>query len=173
MDYAYDYNQFPLAYLVTLRCFGTWLHGDERSAVDRHGYNVYKTPRRAANPKLKNEMSDEIKQKPFLLQKNQRIIVEKAIAEVCKYRDYALKAINVRSNHAHVVVSAQVKPELVIDAFKSYATRRLRENFSLERETKVWARGRSRRYLWKPRHVALAIEYVLYGQGDIIPDFED
>jgi hypothetical protein len=25
----------PLAYLFTFRCHGTWLHGDERGAVDR------------------------------------------------------------------------------------------------------------------------------------------
>jgi len=24
-----DYNLFPLAYLITIRCYGTWLHGDE------------------------------------------------------------------------------------------------------------------------------------------------
>jgi hypothetical protein len=45
MDYEYDYNDFPLAYLITLRTYGTWLHG-EKNAVDRHGYNIYKTPRR-------------------------------------------------------------------------------------------------------------------------------
>ena len=171
MAYEYDDNEFPLAYLITLRCFGTWLHGDEKSAVDRHGYNVYKTPRRAASSKLKNKMLAEIKQKPFLLSENERMVVENAIVEVCKFRSYELKAINVRSNHAHMVVSAKIKPELIIDAFKSYATRKLRESFLLDRETKVWARGRSRRYLWKPRDVALAIEYVLYGQGDIIPEF--
>ena len=38
---------------------------------------------------------------------------------------------------------------------------------------KTWERHGSTRYLWKPRHVSLAIEYVLYGQGDVIPDFDD
>ena len=31
---------------------------------------------------------------------------------------------------------------------------------------------KGRRYLWKPQHVARAIFYVLYRQGDI-PDFDD
>jgi len=173
MNYEYDYNEFPLAYLVTLRTYGTWLHGDEKNAVDRHGYNTYGTPRRTENLKLKNQMLDEMNQKPFLFSENQRIIVESAIAEVCEHRGYKLKAVNIRSNHVHAVVSAQIKPELMIDAFKSYATRRLRENVSIDCETKIWARGRSRRYLWKPRHAALAIEYVLYGQDYSIPDFGD
>jgi len=171
MDYEYDYNEFPLAYLVTLRTYETWLHG-EKNAADRHGFNNYGTPRRAANAKLKNQMLDEMNQKPFLLSENQRIIVESAIAEVCEHRGYSLKAANVRSNHIHAVVAAQIKPELIADAFKSYATRKLRENFSIDRETKIWARGKSRRYVWKPRHVALAIEYVLHSQDYVIPDFD-
>jgi hypothetical protein len=31
----YEENTFPLAYLITLRTFGTWLHGDERGSVSR------------------------------------------------------------------------------------------------------------------------------------------
>jgi len=170
MDYEYDYNDFPLAYLITLRCYGTWLHGDKKSAVDRHGYNAYGASRRDTNLKLENMMREEMKQKTFIFSDSQRKVVEEAIAEVCQYREYDLKAINIRSNHVHAVISAQVKPELIIDAFKSYTTRNLRRNFMIGKDTKIWARGRSRRYLWKPRHVALAIEYVLYGQGDIIAD---
>lgn len=169
MDYEYDYNDFPLAYLITLRCYGTWLHG-AKAAVDRHGYNSFGAPRRGVNLKLKDKMLAEMPQKPFLLAENQRSTTEKAVIEVCEYRKYDLKAVNVRSNHVHVVVSAQIKPELIINAFKSFATRKLRENFLIDRETKVRARGGSRRYLWKPRHVALAVDYVLYGQGDIIAD---
>jgi REP element-mobilizing transposase RayT len=127
---------------------------------------------RAANLELKNQMLDEMNNKPFLFSEDQRIIVESAIVEVCEYRSYNLKAINVRSNHVHAVISAQIKPKLIIDGVKSYATRRLRENFSSIENFKVWARGGSRRYLWKPRHVALAIEYILYGQDNVIPDFD-
>jgi REP element-mobilizing transposase RayT len=173
MNYEYDYNDFPLAYLLTLRTYGTWLHGDERLSVERHGFNIYGTPRLEPNPILENQMTNSLKHKPFLFDDDRRKIVETAIKEVCEYRGYDLQAINVRSNHLHCVVSAQVKPKLIADAFKSYATRHLRQNRLIDGETKVWTRGRSRRYLWKPRHVSLAIEYVLYGQGDIIPEMID
>ncbi len=172
MEYEYDYNDFPLAYLITLRTYGTWLHGEEKLSVDRHGFNIYGTPRREMNAKLKNSMLQKMKQKPFLLDENCCQSVEITISEVCEHRGYKLQAINVRSNHIHVVVSAQVKPKLVIEAFKSYTTRRLREDLFVGQETKVWARGKSRRYLWKPRNVSLAIEYVLYSQGDVIPDID-
>jgi hypothetical protein len=28
-------DHIPLAYLITFRCYGTWLHGDSRGSVDR------------------------------------------------------------------------------------------------------------------------------------------
>ena len=173
MECDYDDLDFPLAYLITFRCYGTWLHGDERGAIDRHGHNVYGTPRLAPNRRLQDLMRRGMKQQPFLLSPEQREIVEAAIHEVCQHRGYELRAINARSNHVHVVVSAQSKPEPIRDAFKSYTTRTLRDAHLIGEQTRPWERGGSRRYLWKPRHVALAIEYVLYGQGDIIPDFED
>ena len=49
-------DEFPLAYLITIRCFGTWLHGDERLTVDRHGLNIYGTSRRPANASLERVM---------------------------------------------------------------------------------------------------------------------
>lgn len=173
MEYEYDYNDFPLAYLITLRTYGTWLHGDEKLSVDRHGFNIYGTPRLDTNPNLESRMLQTWKHKPFLFNENQRQGVEKTIKEVCENRGYDLQAINVRSNHLHCVLSAQVKPKLIADAFKSYVTRNLRQKHLIDNETKVWNRGRSRRYLWKPRHVSLAIEYVLFGQGDIIPQIVD
>ena len=168
----FDNNQFPLAYLITVRCFGTWLHGDERLTVDRHGLNVYGRRRRPANAKLQEVMRLNMRQAPMLLNDTQRAVVENAIREVCLSRQYRLSAVSVRTNHFHVVVGAECKPEKIADAFKSYATRKLREAGLLARDVKPWARGKSRRYLWKPKHVARAIHYVLYEQGDI-PDFDD
>jgi REP element-mobilizing transposase RayT len=105
-------------------------------------------------------------QPPFVLEREQRKAVEDAIAEVCGFRGYNLYAVNPRSNHAHMVVSAQLKPEHIANAFKSYATRKLRERGLVSIDRKIWARGRSRRYLWRSSHVDAAIDYVLYCQGD-------
>lgn len=172
LDSDFDTNEFPVAYLITVRCFGTWLHGDERLAVDRHGLNVYGRQRRPANAKLQEVMKLNMRQEPVILNDSQRDVVENAIIEVCLFRQYRLLAVSVRTNHFHVVVAAESKPEPIADAFKAYATRKLRDAGLLARDVKPWARGRSRRYLWKPKHVACAIHYVLYEQGDI-PDFDD
>jgi REP element-mobilizing transposase RayT len=167
----WEEHVFSLAYLLTFRTYGTWLHGDERTSVKRDGWNRYGHPRYRANPTLERWMSEEMNATPFILTNPMRAVVESSVRDLCDRRAYELKAVNIRTNHAHVVLSAAQKPERIVDALKASATRALRENGLVNAEAKVWSRGRSRRYLWKPRHVVAAIEYTLYGQGDFeIPD---
>jgi len=163
---VWDENTFPLAYLLTFRTFGTWLHGDERTSVRRDGWNIYGAPRIQPNERLEKWMIEEMRQPLFILNEDMRGTVDRAIKETCAERGFGLKAANVRSNHAHVVLSAARKPERIIDALKARGTKLLRENGLVDADTRVWSRGGSRRYLWKPRHVNAAIEYTLYGQGD-------
>jgi REP element-mobilizing transposase RayT len=167
-----DTNIFPLAYLITFRTYGTWLHGDERGSMDRQ-HNIYGTPRLAPHLNRKSFEQLQLRHSPIVFNTKQRAAVENAVREVCRYRTYALMALNVRTNHVHAVVSAECKPEPILDAFKAYATRNLRRLGLISRTTKPWVRHGSTRYLWKERHVAKAIDYVLYGQGDDPPDFDD
>ncbi|HVQ56673.1 MAG TPA: transposase [Pyrinomonadaceae bacterium] len=104
---------------------------------------------------------------PVILSDRQRELVSDSIEEVCAFRGYDLRALNVRTNHAHVVVSKSVKPEKILNDLKAYATRKLRGEKAVASDQKVWSRHGSTRYLWKPKQVQSAIEYVLYGQGDL------
>jgi REP element-mobilizing transposase RayT len=168
----FDDNVFPLAYFISFRTYGTWLHGDERGSVNRK-QNKYGTPRIAPNSLLEKAERSLLKYPPVTLDGYQRSVVEKAIREVCKHREYKLLAINVRTNHVHTVVSAQVKPEPILQAFQAYATRKLREAGLLTRKIKPWSRHGSTPYLWKEKQVERAIDYVINGQGDDLPSFDD
>jgi REP element-mobilizing transposase RayT len=100
-------------------------------------------------------------------------VVEHAIREVCTNRGYWLRAINVRTNHVHTVVSAAIDPEPILQAFQAYATRKLRRAGLLPEDVKPWTRHGSTPYLWKERHVERAMDYVVNGQGDELPSFDD
>ena len=166
----YEENEFPIAYLITFRTYGTWLHGDERSSINRsnrHRGTIKLEP----NVPLEEAMYGGMRHPQLILNNEQRAVVTEAITELCKQRSYTLHAVNVRSNHAHSVVGVQARPERIANALKAYSTKRLRELGLIASGQRVWARGRSRRYLWKPRHVTAAVDYVLYCQGDI--SFED
>jgi REP element-mobilizing transposase RayT len=170
-DQDWDDNEAPLAFLITFRTFGTWLHGDERYSVDRHGKNFYGAPGIGPNENLVAKMAKDMRTSDFVLGGRERSVVDSAIRSVCKVRGYGLLALNVRTNHVHSVVSAMKRPDLIMNAFKSNATYELRAAGLVSPDQIVWSRGGSTRYLWKPNHVDGAIEYVLYGQGDDLPKF--
>lgn len=170
-DYEWDDNEFPLAYFITIRTYGTWLHGDQRGSVDRNGKNLYGAARIPLDPVYSVTMERNMNSEPFLLNGRQRTLVETAIRNVCSHRGFGLSAINVRRNHAHMVASAQAPPTSVMNAFKANATRELREAGLIEPNQRVWSRGGSTRYLWKPKNVERAINYTINSQGDDLPDF--
>ena len=168
----FDDNELPLAYLMSFRTYGTWLHGDNRGSTSRK-QNKYGTPRIAANPPLRRAECEQLKHPPIKLDRRQRPVVEQAVREVCTHRGYWLRAINVRTNHVHTVVSAAIDPEPILQAFQAYATRKLRQAGLLRDDVKPWTRHGSTPYLWKERHVERAMDYVVNGQGDELPSFDD
>jgi REP element-mobilizing transposase RayT len=168
----FDDNEFPLAYFISFGTYGTWLHGDARGSVSRK-QNQYGTPHIAANPRLQRAELAQLKHPAIRLDSRQRPVVEQAIREVCTNRGYGLRAINVRTNHVHTVVSAAIEPEPILQAFQAYATRKLRRARLLPPNVKPWTRHGSTPYLWKERHVERAIDYVINGQGDELPRFDD
>ncbi len=161
----FDDNDFPLAYLITFRCYGTWLHGDERGSMDRK-QNIYRTPKIPPNVRLERSDTRVLRHSPHVLDGRQRSVVDKAVREVCAHRRYLLRALNVRSNHVHAVVTASQKPESILNALKSYSTRALREAGLITPTVRPWARHGSTVYLWKDQHVSKAVAYVLLDQGD-------
>ena len=168
----FDSNKFPLAYLITFRTYGTWLHGNFRGSVDRQN-NTYGRPLLKADKSREQREVLLLAHEPVMLSADQRKAVELALREVCLARGYVLLAINVRTNHVHVVTSAACKPEPLLNAFKSYATRKLRQLGLISEGTKLWGRHGSTRYLWKELQVEQAISYVLYGQGDESTEFRE
>jgi REP element-mobilizing transposase RayT len=162
----------PLAYFISFRTYGTWLHGDKRGSIDRF-HNVYGSPYIEPNEPWRRYKQQLLKAKPLVLSSRQRRAVEHAIRETCRIRKWSLLAINVRTNHIHVVVTAHKKPELVLNAFKANATRQLRQECLWRHPFSPWAFKGSKRRLWSEKSVQRAIDYVLYRQGDDLPDFDD
>jgi REP element-mobilizing transposase RayT len=173
MPKEWDDNRFPLAYLLTFRTYGTWHHGDQRGAVDRNHFNGFGSPAMPFTAKLAEAEAARQKGPTVVLDDSQRHSVDEAIKEVCNYREYTLHALNVRTNHVHAVVAAELEPEKIVEAFKSYATRRLRHDGLTETVSKVWSRHASTKYLWEDHKVISAIDYVLYSQGGEFGGLDD
>jgi REP element-mobilizing transposase RayT len=165
-----DYIEFqdrstPAGYFITFRCYGTWLHGDERGSVDRH-HRVYGTPGLPSSEMRRQHDRGLLKQPPVKLNSKQRPVVESAIRETCMIRRWNLWTVNVRTNHIHAVVTANKKPEEVMSALKANATRAMREAGVWLSELSPWELRGSKKYLWDEKQLADAIAYVETGQGE-------
>jgi REP element-mobilizing transposase RayT len=162
----------PLAHLISFRSHGTWLHGDERGSTDRFN-NVYRSPHIPASERWHQYNQRTLKADPITLAAEQRASVEKAIRETCRIRRWSLHALNVRTNHVHVVVSiGYAKASRALNALKANATRQMREDGNWKSMRSPWADKGSQRNLWNERSVTLAVDYVINGQGGDLPDFD-
>lgn len=162
----------PLAYFISFRTYGTWLHGDKRGSIDRF-HNRYRSPYIPPNDNWHDYNQQQLRTSPLVLGVSQRKSIKRSICETCRIRNWSLLAFNVRTNHIHTVVSANRDPDLVLTAFKANATRQLRQDRLWQHAFSPWARKGSKRRLWNEKSVANAINYVLYGQGDELPDFNE
>ena len=164
-------GDIPLAYFFTFRSYGTWLHGDERGSVDRF-HNQYGAPCFPPNQARQDQSERRLKHAPVILSAGQRDIVSHAIRETCDLRKWLLRALNVRTNHVHVVLSTDVRPELALNALKANATRQLRRDGLWEHSRSPWSDGGSRRYVWTEVGLQRAIDYVVNGQDGPIPELD-
>ncbi|MGB7200699.1 MAG: transposase [Pyrinomonadaceae bacterium] len=162
----------PIAYFITFRTYGSWLHGDERGSVNRH-HNRYGTSKIQPEPKWHEKNTKRLLSEPVVLNARQRACVKRAIKETCRVRRWSILALNIRTNHVHVVVTALGKPPgIVLNAFKANSTRLMRERNYWKSEKSPWVDKGSTRYLWNEKSVILACNYVTVGQGDDLPEFE-
>lgn len=154
-------TDIPLAYLITFRTYGSWLHGDERGSIDRYK-NSYNAPYLPAENAWLERNTEKLKSAPVKLNERQRLCVDSAIRECCSFRQWDLFAVNVRTNHAHIVVATGLKSSgIALGAFKANATREMRGKLLWTEEHSPWADKGSRRKLWNQDHITNAVDYVL------------
>jgi len=114
----------PLAYFITMRAYGTWLHGDERGSMDPQ-HHAWQSPPLQRNPRIEHERAMGMKSRPMVFDTDRRAVIGRTITDVCAHREWQLLAVNVRTNHVHVVVAAGAPPERVMTSLKSWSTRRM------------------------------------------------
>lgn len=159
--------EYPIAYLITFTTYGTWLHGDERGSVNKE-HNQYGCAFVSPNPSLQMKEQTALRNPPVVLEKKLRKVVLEAILWVCKFRGWLAHAVHVRSNHVHIVVSGDEKPEKMMVGFKAYATRVLTKQNRGGVINRYWANHGSTKYIWDEETLASAVNYVKNKQGKMM-----
>lgn len=156
----------PLAFFITWSTYGTWLPGDERGWIEyRRGWQL-------PNPVRQLEAEAAMTENACILDSEQRELVERTIADHCEKRAWQLHAVNCRTNHLHVVVSANCHPKKVRAQFKAWCTRRLKELDVTRNGNRPgfvvrenwWAERGSGRYINNESGLEAAVIYVIDGQ---------
>jgi hypothetical protein len=159
----------PAAYFITLSTYGARLHGDERGSVRRDS-NTAKTPLYGRDERLEEAERAQMTHEPFVMDAAQRGCVVEQILETSGFRGWPLHAMNVRTRHAHVVVSAPgAAPERVMNDLKVWSTKRLRASQLVPPDQPLWSRHGSTIYIWRDEDISEVCWYVNERQGDWIP----
>ena len=161
----------PAAYLITFTCYGTHLHGDPAGSVDRQ-HNIPGTPYLPPSEARRAARKSKMKEDPYVLDARRRPLVLESVKELCSRRRWDLKAVHVRSNHVHLVVSAEASPERILRDVKVQASRTLVESGLDVGSRRRWTLHGSTRYLWKPEHIGRAVHYVGREQGEPMAAWE-
>ncbi|MBX9736705.1 MAG: transposase [Phycisphaerales bacterium] len=149
----------PPGYLLTWHTYGTWLHGDADGSVDR-SHNVFGSERLQADGERFDASMERLKSSPLLLTDVARRLVDGVMRRHCQIRAWDLRALNVRSNHVHVVIAAPiVPPEIMVKQLKEWGTRKLREHAMIGPTQRAWAAHASTAYLFEPGSIDRAIAY--------------
>lgn len=161
------------AYFITLRTYGTWLHGVNPSSVNRKS-NTVGTPRVAPSRPMFRKMYANRQEPELIFNLEQARTVLRSVQETCGYFGWTLYAAHVRSNHGHLVLQADVSKEEATRKLKSFATRDLRQAHDVLRARKhFWARHGSTRNIWRPGSLFPVLYYVVKEQGEPMVLFYD
>jgi len=111
-----------IAFFSTWTTYGTWLPGDNRGWFTRG--------RGLQEPDLLRtfEAALRMTENAITLDDKQRGLIEETIADHCEIRKWTLHAVNCRTNHVHVVVTADERRiEVPREQFKAWGTRKLND----------------------------------------------
>ena len=159
-------DELPLAYFITFRTYGTWLPGDDRGFTDQR-HNGWNEPFAREDPHRRSAALSRLRMPPVTLSNEQRTCIDMAIRDQCDHRGWRLHALNVRTEHAHLVITASLSPERVMNMFKAYATRTLRAANLWSASRGPWSRHGSTEWLWNDESVGTASRYVTERQTSV------
>ena len=156
----------PIAFLLTFRTYGTWLHGDPRGSFQRRPGQAWPAAL-SPQPLLEGAMRRLLAHPPVRLDAAQRRLVTEAIDDACRRNGWVVHALAVRTEHVHIVLTtkAGTAPERVMTALKARATRRMVERGALGQAVTCWSRHGSTRYVWTRGELEIACRYVNEHEG--------
>ncbi|EKK01654.1 hypothetical protein RBSH_03106 [Rhodopirellula baltica SH28] len=152
-------NVEPLGYFITFTVYGTFLQGDARWWRSRE--NGVQPPQ----PLVQQWHRDRLNHKVILLDQLQRDAVEAEAERLAVFRHWKLWCVSARSNHVHVVLSANASSgRRIRDQIKANCTRVLRQRWPVFVDRPVWTVGGDWKCISEEDELEQVIVYVREAQ---------
>jgi REP element-mobilizing transposase RayT len=155
-----------LAYHITWTTYGTWLPGDRRGWCKK-GHAGVKEP----DWRVEDEARSRMAQGAVILTDSQRNSIDDTIRTHCVIRGWQLHAVNARTNHVHVVISADCEPDEVMNQLKARCSQRLSDDAGLTTPVahkagrrRWFTEGGDKEEIYDEEQLRNTIRYVLEGQ---------
>jgi REP element-mobilizing transposase RayT len=156
----------PLAYHITWTTYGTWLPGDTRGWVESGVYGIQEP-----DPVREQQAREAMAESAVVLTSEQRAIVDATIRRHCEIRGWEIHALNVRTNHVHLVITGNRSADEMMNQLKGWCSRRLSDQAGLTQKVARRAGRRhwftehgSTRPIFDDAYLQNAIQYVLEAQ---------
>lgn len=153
-------------YHIIWTTYGTWLPGDARGWIKSGTWTI-----QAGDRVLEEENRARMAGDAVVLDLEHRDIVEQTIRDHCAIRNWNLHAMNVRTNHVHLVVTADRDPDTVMEQLKAWCSRKLSDakgattRIAKNAGRKRWfTEGGDKEIIQDDAHFHNTIRYVLEGQ---------
>jgi len=132
---------------------------------DSRGWVEYREGWKLPNAARELEAMAYMKENAKLLNARQRVLIEKQVRETCDHRQWLCHAVNCRSNHMHIVVTAvDTAPKKVRADLKAWCSRRLSHDALPMKTERWWADRGSIRWVFDERGLNKVMFYTNEGQ---------
>ncbi len=162
-----------IAFFITFTTYRSWLHGTGKGegSVDR-GHNQFGGDFVVADPDRLDDARDAMAEPPYRLDAARRAVVRDAVVALSREKRWRLSAVHVRSNHVHVVVSADRDPGRLMSDIKGRASRELTRAGFESADRNRWTRHGSTLHLFTPSEVRRKVTYTLDEQGEAMAVYD-
>ena len=178
MTTAVNFIAVDRYWFLTWTTYGTWLPDDERGFVgevlnesgELFNFNEVNTPPAPPNPNLRAAAERVMKSSPLFLDLAQATVLFEQFQETSSVRGWVLIAVAVMRGHLHILVGVpgDPDPEKLLQAFKSYGSRKLNQGWSKPASDTWWTERGSKRKLPDEKAVAAAINYIRHQNNPLL-----
>ena len=148
-------------YFFTFGTYGRWLHGCEKWSHSNNAGRI------APNYGLYEAMTDSLQSDQYAFTTSQRVWLHNAIYRYCIKNELIIDALNVRTNHIHLVISTKrnLTHAQIMMGLKGAISKLMHDEGIVPRAQRIWERRYGITTITYYKTWYYCVNYTLFEQG--------